>query len=256
MPTDPLFYIIGLFAVFLLAFGKGAFGGGFAVIGVPLLALVIDPITASIMMAPIASASDPFGVWAYPPRTWSWRDLAWLTPGVVVGLALGATFFVEVDPRLVALAIALVTLWFVARWFLTGATVPKPGEGLPVQPVKALVCSTISGFITFIAHGGNPPMAYYLLPRGLHKSSYAGTLIAVFVFSNTVKLAMYGWLFRDRPTVFLMALTLMPALPFGVWLGKRLHDRMDARKLYLTLYLLLGATGLKLLVDSVVKLVG
>ena len=207
-------------------------------------------------MAPIASASDPFGIWAYPPRTWSWADLAWLVPGVVVGLGLGATFFVSVDPRLVALAIALVTLWFVARWFLSGAKMPEPGEGVPVQPVKALACAMVSGFITFIAHAGNPPMAYYLLPRGLHKSSYAGTLIAVFVFSNTVKLAMYGFLFRDRPIVFLIALTLMPALPLGVWLGKRLHERMDARKLYLTLYLLLGATGLKLLVDSMVKLLG
>jgi uncharacterized membrane protein YfcA len=251
MPTDPLFYIIGLFAVFVLAFGKGAFGGGFAVIGVPILALVIDPITASIMMAPIASASDPFGIWAYPPRTWSWRDLVWLIPGIVVGLTLGATFFVSVDPHLVALAIALVTLWF-----LGGAKLPAPGEGTPVQPLKALICSTISGFITFIAHGGNPPMAYYLLPRGLDKTSYAGTQIAVFVWSNSVKLVMYVFLFHDRPIVFLMALSLMPALPLGVWLGKRLHERLDARKLYLTLYLLLGATGMKLLVNSVVRLVG
>jgi len=256
MPTDPLFYIVGLFAIFVMALGKGAFGGGFAVLGVPLLALVIDPITASIMMAPIASASDPFGIWAHPPRNWSWPDLVWLMPGIVVGLTLGAVFFVWVDPRLVALAIALVTLWFVARWFLSGGTTPAPGEGAPVQPLKATLCATVSGFTTFIAHGGNPPVAYYLLPRALDKSVYVATLIATFLVSNTVKLFMYGWLFRDRPEVFLMALTLMPALPVGVWLGKRLHDRLDAHRLYLALYSLLGVAGLKLLVDSVLKLTG
>mgnify|MGYP000312094220 CR=1 FL=1 len=51
--------------------GRGAFGGGLAILGVPLLALAVDPVTATFMMAPIVSASDPFTVWAFPPRTWS-----------------------------------------------------------------------------------------------------------------------------------------------------------------------------------------
>ncbi len=64
MPTDPLFYLIGLPAVFLISLGRGAFGGGLAILGVPLLALAVDPVTATFMMAPIVSASDPFTVWA------------------------------------------------------------------------------------------------------------------------------------------------------------------------------------------------
>jgi len=255
MPTDPLFYVVGLGAIFLVALGRGTFGGGFAVIGVPLLALVVDPITATAMMAPIASASDPFALWAYPPRHWSKPDLTWLVPGMFVGLALGAIFFVRVDPRLVALAIAIITLWFCLRWFLGGRRAfDRPG--LPVQPAKALICATVSGFTTFVAHAGNPPLAYYLLPRGLHKTVYVSTLIAVFLASNTIKLLIYVWLFRDRPVIFLMALALMPALPLGTWVGRRLHDRLDERTLYLALYSLMALAGLKLLVDSVVKLEG
>lgn len=254
MPTDPLFYIVGLFAIFVMALGRGAFGGGFAVLGVPILALVIDPITASIMMAPLASASDPFGIWAYPPRTWSKPDLAWLIPGMLIGLALGALFFVSVDPRLVALAISIVTLWFTARWFLLERKAPK--QALAVQPVKAIVCAAISGFTTFISHGGNPPIAYYLLPRGLNKTVYAGTMIGLFLVSNTVKLVIYGSLNYDKPYIFLMALTLMPALPVGMWVGRWLHDRLDENQLYFILYLLLGVTGLKLFVDSIIKLIG
>ncbi len=66
MPTDPLFYLIGVPAVFLISLGRGAFGGGLAILGVPLLALAVDPVTATFMMAPIVSASDPFTVWAFP----------------------------------------------------------------------------------------------------------------------------------------------------------------------------------------------
>jgi hypothetical protein len=32
MPTDPLFYLVGLSVVFLIDFGKGAFGGGTAIL--------------------------------------------------------------------------------------------------------------------------------------------------------------------------------------------------------------------------------
>src|SRR5215470_16805139 len=186
MPTDPLFYLVGLAAVFLMSFARGAFGGGLAILGAPVLALVVDPITATMMMAPLVSASDPFAVWAYPPRTWSWPDILWLVPGMLVGLGLGALFFVTIDPRLVVLTIAVVTLWFTARWFLQARKAPPTQT--PVSPVKAVVCGTVSGFTTFLAHGGNPPIAFYLLPRRLPMTIYAGTITAVFLASNTVKL--------------------------------------------------------------------
>jgi uncharacterized membrane protein YfcA len=249
MPTDPLFYLVGLSAVFLIAFGKGAFGGGLAILGVPMLALVEDPITATIMMAPIVSAGDPFGIWAYPPRTWSWRDLAWLIPGMLAGLGLGALFFVYFDPRLVALAIAVLSLWFAARWFLLDRKVKVTGT--PPSPAKGLACGALSGFSTFIAHAGNAPIGYYLLPRGLSKTTYAGTMTAFFTASNSIKLLLYIWLSAHNPQVWLKAAILLPVIPLGVWIGKRFHDLIDEYQLYLFCYSIIAVTGLKLFYDSV-----
>ncbi len=254
MPTDPLFYLIGVPAVFLISLGRGAFGGGLAILGVPLLALAVDPVTATFMMAPIVSASDPFTVWAFPPRTWSMPDLKWLVPGVFVGLCLGALFVVKVDPRIVALGISIVILWFAARYFLRNRAAPTGHT--PVNPGLALVCGGLCGFTTFISHGGNPPIAYYLLPRGLPKSVFAGTMIALFLASNTVKLALYLWLSSKDLRVLLMAVALMPAVPLGVWAGKALHNRLDEQRLYFWCYLLIGVAGLRLFVDSVLKLIG
>jgi uncharacterized membrane protein YfcA len=252
MPTDPLFYVIGLSAVFLMALGKGAFGGGLAVLGAPLLALVVDPITATIMMSPIVSAADPFGIMAFPPKTWSWTDLRWISIGILIGLALGSVFFVALDPRIVALGLSLITLYFAARYFLYSG---RPSEtDQPIHPLKAIICGTLGGFTTFIAHGGGPPVAFYLLPRGLPKSVYAGTTIAVFAFANTVKLGLYVWLTGFNPHIYMMALVLMPAVPIGVFAGKLLHDRLDEKRLYFWCYLLIGLAGLRLLVDSLQKL--
>ena len=45
-------------AVFVIAFMKGAFGGGFAIVGIPLLSLATDPITAGVILAPLLMLMD------------------------------------------------------------------------------------------------------------------------------------------------------------------------------------------------------
>jgi len=252
MPTDILFYLIGLPAVFVIGIGKGAFGGGLAIIGVPLLALVADPVNAMIMIAIVASTTDVFAVQAFPMRTWSWPDIRWIFPGMVAGIGLGTLFFAMVDPRILVLGIALVTLAFTGRYFLRDRF--RPEGGMPVSPVKALVFGGLGGFSTFVAHAAAPPISVYLLPRGLSKTVYAGTMVALLTFSNVLKIIPYIWFAFQRPEAVWDVLPLLPAVPLGVWLGKRLHDRLDASRLYFWCYLLVGAAGVKLLVDSIRQL--
>ena len=68
---------------------KGGFGGGFAIIGIPLLALVMDPLTAGALLAPLFVAMDLFALRYWRPKTWSKPDLTLLLPGLVAGIALG-----------------------------------------------------------------------------------------------------------------------------------------------------------------------
>jgi uncharacterized membrane protein YfcA len=46
----------------------------------------------------------------------------------------------------------------------------------------------------------------------------------------------------------------VPIIPLAVGLGWRLHNRLDERRLYQLIYLILAATSLKLLWDGVVGL--
>jgi uncharacterized membrane protein YfcA len=75
MPADWLFYLVGLPTIFIIAVGKGAFGGGLATIGVPLLALVMSPIDAAIVVAPLVTLMDFFAFGSFGWRTWSRADL-------------------------------------------------------------------------------------------------------------------------------------------------------------------------------------
>ena len=252
MSSDIWFYLIGIPAVFVIGLGKGAFGGGLAIIGIPLLALVTDPVDAAIMTAVVASTTDIFALKAFPMRTWSWPDIVWLAPAMLVGMALGALFFVLIDPRILALGIAIITLIFTARYFLRDRI--RPVIGAAVSPVKALIFGTLGGFTTFISHAAAPPLTVYLLPRGLTKTMFAGTLVALLTMSNIFKIVPYLWFGIHRPEALWQVLYLLPAVPFGVWLGKVMHDRLDEHKLYFWCYLLVGAAGLRLLFDSIMKL--
>jgi len=249
MPSDPvMFYVVGLPTIFLIALSKGAFGGGLATLGIPLLSLVMPPLDAAIVMAPLVSFMDLFAFGSYGLRTWSKADIVWLMPSLVIGIGIGYLFFTRFNPHLVEASIALVTLLFTAHWFLRSRRA-KPSHN-PVSPPLAVIAGMASGFTTFIAHSGGPPVNMYLLRRGLDKTTYAGTNLAIFMLGNLVKLVPYGVLAYAKPLTLLAAALLAPIVPVGVWAGVYLHRRLEQNRLYFWCYLLLSAAAAKLLFDA------
>jgi uncharacterized protein len=253
LPTDPLFYLVGGLTIFLMAMSKSAFGGGLALLGVPMFSLVTDPISGAVIIAPLLIVMDLFTMRYFSRSTWSMPDVRWLVPGMIIGMGFGWLFFEVADPRIVALLIGIVSVTFVAHWFLTrtrGARAP-----IPVSPGLALGLSTASGFTTFVAHAGGPPLAMYLLRRGLDKGMFAGTNLIVFFIANVIKLGPFVLIGLDkaavdRTWVFAAIVPLAAVIPLGVFVGKVIHDRLDQKTLYLLCYVLVGLAGTKLLWDS------
>ena len=254
MASDPWFLLIGLITVFTVSVGKGAFGGGLAMLGVPLLSFAIEPIPASIMMSMLVAFMDIFAIGAFGPSTWSKPDLAWLLPGLAIGIGIGTAVIALVDPRVVTLLIAIITLSFTAHYFVRGRLASAGPR--PVSRALAVIAGTASGFTTFLAHAGGPPVAMYLLLRGVPKTVFAGTNVAFFLFANVLKLPSYVTLGWGRWWIFVGAAVLAPAVPLGIWIGKRLHDRLPQRTLFFWCYVILAGAAAKLLFDSVRSLAG
>lgn len=239
--------LVALAGVFLIAFMKGAFGGGFSLVGIPLLSLVMDPVTAGALLAPLFIAMDLFALRYWKPATWSKPDLVLLLPGLVVGIGLGYLLFRVLDHRAIAIVMAAVTLIFVGLWLVGGAAVMLR----PRSPQKAIAAGLAAGITTMVAHSGGPPLAMYLLPLGLDKAVYAGTTSLFFTIGNATKAVPWLLLVRPDGKVWTLMALCLPAIPAGVWLGWRLHGRLDQRQLYRACYGLLVATALKLLWDGV-----
>lgn len=233
--------------VFLICFMKGAFGGGFAIVGIPLLSLVMDPVTAGGLLAPLFIAMDLFGLRYWKPSTWSRPELVVLVPGLLVGICVGYVLFRVLDHRAIAILMAVITLAFVGLWLVRGGEVVVRPRSSP----KALAAGVTSGITTMVAHSGGPPLAMYLLPLGLSKQVYAGTTSMFFTVGNLIKAV--PWLVLSKPagSVWALMAFCLLAIPSGVWLGWRLHARLDQRQMYRACYGLLVITAAKLLWDGV-----
>lgn len=243
---DPLALAVTLAAVFLITFMKGAFGGGFAIIGIPLMALAMDPIVAGALLAPMFCLSDLFALRYWRMSTWSKPDLIVLIPGQLIGVGLGFVAMQFANRHLVAVAIALITLSFAARWFVGGGEV----KTRPRVRAKGALAGIASGIGSMVAHAGGPPLAMYLLPLGLPKAMYAGTTFLFFVVGNFLKVG--PWLVLATPSYesWLLMAASLPVIPLGVWSGWRLHGQLNQRQLYFACYVLLVAVALKLLSDG------
>jgi uncharacterized protein len=238
--------LVAFAGVFLICFMKGAFGGGFSIVGIPLLSIVMDPVMAGGLLAPLFVAMDLYALRYWKPSTWSKRDLMLLVPALVVGIGFGYLLFRVLDHRAIAIAMAVITLIFVGLWFAGGPEVKIRPRSSP----KALAAGLTSGITTMVAHSGGPPLAMYLLPLGLSKEAYAGTTSLFFTVGNATKAV--PWLALVKPTTAmwtLMAICLV-AIPTGVWLGWRLHGSLDQHQLYRACYGLLIVTACKLLWDG------
>jgi uncharacterized protein len=244
--------LVAFAGVFLICFMKGAFGGGFAIVGIPLLSIVMDPVTAGGLLAPLFVAMDLYALRYWKASTWSRPDLVRLLPGLLIGIGLGYLLFRFLDHHAIAIVMAVVTLMFVGLWFAGGGKVTVRPRSTP----KAVAAGFTSGVTTMVAHSGGPPLAMYLLPLGLSKEVYAGTTSLFFTVGNATKAVPWLLLVEPAGNVWTLMAVCLLAIPAGIWLGWRLHGRLDQRQLYRACYALLVVTSLKLLWDGVSGYIG
>ncbi|MEX6508571.1 sulfite exporter TauE/SafE family protein [Jiella sp. M17.18] len=246
MITDPFFYLCAVPAVFLVGLSKGGFGGTIAVIGVPLMAFAVDPVTAAGILLPIMVVMDLIGLVA-------WRGqfdrgvIVSMLPAAVLGIFVGYAAAELVSEDGIRLILGLLALWFVADWVFKSrhVTEPKPRNGL-----KAKLWGAASGFASFVSHSGGPPYQVYVLPLKLAPATFAGTAVVFFAVVNAVKLVPYFLLGQFSPGNLETSAVLLPLAPLATLTGIWLVRRIDTAVFYKLVYAFLVPVGLKLVFDG------
>lgn len=243
--TDWQFYAVSIPAVLLLGISKSGFGAGFGSLAVPIMALAVTVPQAAAILMPILLVMDLMGLAAYR-RHFDWRLLRFLVPAGLVGTAIGTLSFRLLDARLVAGIVGVFTLAFLAQRLLFP---PRADSRPPPRWVGGLLTAT-SGFTSFLAHAGGPPINAYLIPMRLPPLVFTATLAVFFFVLNLSKWAPYAWLglldLRNMATSF----ALLPFAPVGVVVGVKLAHRIQPLLFYRLVYAGMLLTGVKLVWDG------
>lgn len=243
--TDPVFYLVAVPAVLLLGVSKSGFGAGFGSLAVPMMALVVTVPQAAAILMPVLLVMDLMGMAAFRQHV-DRTLLRFLLPFGLAGVFIGALLFKLLDARLVAGIVGVVTLLFLAQRLLFP---PKADHPPPPRWLGALLAAT-SGFTSFIAHAGGPPINVYVIPLRLSPVLFTGTMAFFFFFINLSKWVPYAWLglldWRNMAT----AVALLPFAPLGVWIGVRIAHRIHPVLFYRFVYAGMFLTGCKLVWDA------
>jgi hypothetical protein len=247
VPLDnPWFYVVAVPALLIAGISKGGFGGGLGIITVPLMAMTISPLEAAAIVAPLLCTMDIFGLRSYW-GTWDRRFTFLMVPGAFAGIALAALTFGSIDEAGLRIFIGGVALVFSLYYWLQLAF-RLSHRGLPAW--LGPVAGALSGFTSFIAHAGGPPVQVFLLAQNLDKTLYVGTTVVFFTVLNYIKLVPYTGLGLFTWPVLTTALVLSPLAPAGMWLGVRLHGRVSQALFYKLCYGFLVIVGAKLVADG------
>ncbi len=245
--TDPNFYLAAIPAVLLVGLSKGGFGGPMALVGVPIMALVISPVQAAAILLPILIASDAIALWGWRGQA-SWPTLKRLLPGGIIGVGIGWLLAAQVTPDFVKLLVGLIAILFVLRMAtqkFMGQTALS-GE----NTVVAVFWGGLAGFTSFVAHAGAPPYQVYALRLGHSPAVYAATNTVFFAITNVLKLVPYFMLGQfdasNLSTSAVLAPLAIGATMAGVWLTKRISPKI----FYPMMYVIVALIGVKLVYDG------
>jgi len=248
MQPDATFYAVAVVAVLIAAVSKGGFGGNVGFVAAPLLALVMEPAQAVGLMLPLLMLMDVTGLREYW-RKWSWTDARRLMTGMVGGVLAGALFFHAVSADGIRLLVGTLAIGFVAFQLARARGWLSPADVFGTA-AWGVFWGAVAGFTSFVSHAGGPPASMYLLRADLDKTRYQATTVIAFWWVNLIKFPIYLMLGMFTFDSARANLVLAPVAVLGVLLGVWAHRVVPAALFFRLTYVLLAATGAKLIFDA------
>ncbi len=233
-------FLIPATAVLTLAYVvRGMCGFGSGLIAIPVLSLFL-PLTLAVPLVVILDFLASAGQGISSRRSIVWREVLWLLPFGLVGVALGLSAFHLLDPLILkramggfVLAYALWSLWApdwhgVSRWW-----------GVPA--------GLGGGAIGTLFGTGGPFYVTYLKARGLDKTAFRPTFATLFLLDASVRITGYvGTRIADTRLLQWLALGV-PVMMLAMYIGGRIHAHTSPLVFNRAISLLLVISGLSLL---------
>lgn len=228
-------------AILIAGVSKSGFAGGLGIICVPILSLVMGPLNAVALMLPSLLLMDYLSVRAWW-GTYSASLLSLVLPAGIIGVVVGSLTFSAVDESAVKLVVGCMSLLFGVNGLA------RPFFRTSFSATSGRILGMVSGFTSFIAHAGGPPINIFLLSQSINKYVYLGTAAVFFAVINLVKVPPYisaGLFTLENVWV---ALAFSPISLAGIKLGVWLQGRINESFFFVLMHIFLILVGCFLIV--------
>lgn len=246
---SPFEWIIILTAMFGSAIIKNSVGIGAGIFMLPIMSIVLPAKLALGLGAPAMLISDMVGCRSYF-KEWSSREIAVLLPAAIIGIGIGA-FLVDIIPaapfrKTVGAMAVIFALTSLGSAFFTRAD-KQPSAWLRSK-FSGISIGFLGGLATTLAHAGGIVWSVYLMQQRLPKRQFVGTIVFMFLITNTLKTISY--LFIDILSLDSLPVLLvgLPLIVIGGFVGDRLNTRMPLKAFRCLVLLIIAVMGLHLMI--------
>jgi uncharacterized membrane protein YfcA len=212
-------------------------GFGSALISIPLLALLL-PVKLVVPVVLLVDLTATLATGMRFRQDVAWAEIKPIIPTMLIGLIAGVTLLVKLP----------------ARWVLTSLGLFILGYGLYSLVYHertrmhsrwwSIPTGVVGGVISGLFGMGGPVYVMYLAGRIVDPSRLRATLSAIFSTNTAARLGLFlfsGLLVQKQ--VWTTAACLLPFMALGLFIGHRLHLRLNRSQIGRLISLLLLATG-------------
>jgi uncharacterized protein len=214
------FTLLAAFAIVAVAAAAQAVTGfGFALLSVPLLAVIV-PIQDAVVAGSLAALALTAGVSVRERAHVRWRTVAILLGVAVLGMPLGYWMLTSFPDRVLTFIVGasvLVSTWLVWRR-------PTISGG----PVAVGAVGFLVGVLTTATGTNGPPVVAAFQSMNFPPRTFRATLAAVFTGCGLVGCAIFAVGGEIGRTALLIWAVSVPAIAVGFLSGDRVFRRMDA----------------------------
>jgi uncharacterized membrane protein YfcA len=230
--------VLGAFVIF------GITGFGSTIIAVPLLAHLV-PIKFAIPMFVLLDFAAALRHGFKFHDTIATRELLWLVPNMVAGMAAGVLLFLRLPGEAIVGALGVFVLGYGLHMLSGREPTFRLGRAWSV-PV-----GLVGGVISALFGAAGPLFVIYLTARGLDAKQIRSTMSVVFVITTGTRIALFfvSGVFAQEYLFTAAALLAIPMLA-GMWLGHHLHVTLPRAQLLRVMGALLALSGGSLVIRA------
>jgi len=222
----------------------GITGFGSSIIAMPLLAHLL-PLRFAVPMLVLLDLSATLIVGTRNRAAIARPEMKQIVPFMLVGIALGATVLARTPAKWLMFALGVFVFSYAVYGMLARASTGRMGQAWAVP------LGIIGGAFSALFGTGGPIFAIYLASRLSDKSALRASMVVLVSISAVSRLGVFAIAgLYSQQNILLAAAGLFPFMLAGLWLGSRLHSRLDAKRVTQGLWLVLIVSGVSLLARS------